>query len=114
MIEIRRLSDGLSFKILHESGHESEDYEPEALLLSPSQSVPWLAALEFDEGATAGIDRMKDKQFPSISEVDLQHLPEQYRLVPDPLSPDFEFNAGEAFAVFVIGQEMAEVVVIAE
>lgn len=111
MIEVKRLADGLTFKVIHKSGHESED-ESESIELSATPEVlQWIAELRLKSSASA--HQVTDKQFPVVGTLDLRHLPEQYRLIPDELPEDFEFASGEDFRVFVIGQEWVEAVVTA-
>jgi len=111
MLEVRRIADGLSFKILHESGRESDDSEGEELVPLPPEMFPWAEA-EFGR-LLAEASQDKDEQFPLVEEIDLHNLPARYRLVPAGLPHDFGFTAGEAFSVFLIGQEMLESIVTA-
>ena len=110
MIEVKRLADGLSFKVIHESGHESEDESVVELSATP-EVIRWIGELQRKSSKAA--NNVRGKQFPIVEVVDLRQLPEQYRLLPEVLPHDFEFTAGEDFRVFVIGQEMVEIVVTA-
>ncbi len=111
MVEVKRLADGLTFKVLHESGHESED-ESETIELSATPEVlRWIAELQLKSGVPAR--EVSDKQFPIVDKLDLTQLPEQYRLIPEVLPLGFEFTPGEDFRIFVIGQEWLETVVTA-
>ena len=95
MIEVKRLADGLSSKVIHESGHESEE-EPQVIELdATSEVLHWIEELELKSSVSQ--HDMRDKQFPIVEEVDLRRLPEQYRLVPAEVPEGFEFTAGETF-----------------
>src|SRR5437588_12758603 len=44
MLEVTRLSDGLSLKVLHESGHESGEDEPEQLVRLGNEALELITA----------------------------------------------------------------------
>jgi hypothetical protein len=111
MIEVKRLGDGFTFKVIHKSGHESEDESESIDLPATPEVLQWIAELQLKSSAPA--HQVSDKQFPLVSVLDLIHLPEQYRLIPDVLPENFEFVSGEDYRVFVIGQEWVETVVTA-
>ena len=108
MIEVKRLSDGLSFKVLHESGHESEDVEVREVSLPQAEMQRWVEAWRSSVSVAL---QSTGRQFPIVAEIDLRLLPPHYQFIPAVLPPDFAFTIGERFRVFVIGDEMLETVV---
>jgi|ERR1041385_1051817 hypothetical protein len=112
MIEVRRLIDGFFFKVIHESGHESNDEAETVVLPESPEALQWIAELQRTSRAIPP-EEVKGKQFPVVEKIDVRQLPQQYRLIPPGLPREFKFAVGEDFRVFVIGQEMVEAVVTA-
>jgi len=111
MIEVKSLIAGITFKILHESGHETGDDELQEICSWPPDTSP-AAKAEFRKLADAQ-PIVERKVFPLIHEIDLRSLPAEYRFVSTELPNDFAFVAGDSYSVFVIGQELFDEVVIA-
>lgn len=109
MIEVKRLSDGFVFKILHESGHESDNDEIVEVSLPLSAIDQWVELARANE-RVAG----EGKKFPVISEVDVRNLPPEYKVSSSSPLSQFEFVTDQKFSIFLIGDEMVEEVIRAD
>jgi hypothetical protein len=110
LIEVTRIVDGVSFKVIHVSGHESDDASQPIPGPATPEMVQWVAELQSEQLEAKDVQA---EQFPIVEALDLTELPVEYRLVPEELSKNFEFTPGEDFQVFVIGDEIVETIVTA-